>query len=88
MSPYEVILSVLALLLVIGGIGVITAKSLIAAAVLEGVVSLLAALLFLALAAPDVAITQAVIGAGLTTAIFLWTLRRVDEARKGEAPHE
>jgi len=88
MTSYEVILSVLALLMVAGGIGVITAKSLISAVILEGVVSLLAALLFFAMAAPDVAITQAVIGAGLTTAIFLWTLRRLQELREQEAGHE
>ncbi len=42
-----------------------------------GLVSLLAAVMFLVLAAPDVAMTEAAIGSGLTTFLFFLVLGRV-----------
>lgn len=42
-----------------------------------GLVSLLASVMFLLLAAPDVAMTEAAIGSGLTTFLFFFVLRRV-----------
>ena len=49
---------------------------LIGAIVAVGVVSLFVSILFLMLGAPDVAMTEAAIGAGLSTVIFLFALRR------------
>ncbi len=46
-----------------------------------GLVSLLASVMFLLLAAPDVAMTEAAIGSGLTTFLFFFVLGRV---RRGE----
>ena len=46
----------------------------------SGLVSLLASVQFLLLAAPDVAMTEAAIGSGLTTFLFFFVLNRV---RKG-----
>lgn len=46
-----------------------------------GLVSLLASVMFLLLGAPDVAMTEAAIGSGLTTFLFFFVLGRV---RKGE----
>ena len=46
-----------------------------------GLVSLLASVMFLLLAAPDVAMTEAAIGSGLTTLLFFFVLGRV---RRGE----
>jgi len=46
-----------------------------------GVVSLLVSYLFLRMGAPDVAMTEAAIGAALTTVIFLIALRRTGEDR-------
>ena len=46
-----------------------------------GLVSLLASIMFLLLAAPDVAMTEAAIGSGLTTFLFFFVLGRV---RRGE----
>ena len=51
-------------------------KSLLGAIIAVGVVSLLASILFLILGAPDVAMTEAAIGAGLSTVIFLFALSR------------
>ena len=42
-----------------------------------GLVSLLASVMFLLLAAPDVAMTEAAIGSGLTTFLFFFVLARV-----------
>ena len=49
-----------------------------------GVFSLLLALEFYILRAPDVAIAEAAIGAGLSTTIFIITLRAVRGRSKGE----
>lgn len=43
----------------------------------SGLVSLLASVQFLLLAAPDVAMTEAAIGSGLTTFLFFFVLARV-----------
>jgi uncharacterized MnhB-related membrane protein len=50
--------------------------SLIAAMVSGGLASLLAAVSYLLLGAPDVAMTEASIGSGLSTLIFLYAIRR------------
>lgn len=46
-----------------------------------GLVSLLASVQFLVLAAPDVAMTEAAIGSGLTTFLFFFVLGRVRGGR-------
>ncbi|GAB6053958.1 DUF4040 domain-containing protein [Magnetospira thiophila] len=46
-----------------------------------GVVSLFASVQFLLLAAPDVAMTEAAIGSGLTTFLFFFVLGRVRGGR-------
>ncbi len=43
----------------------------------SGLVSLLASVLLLLLAAPDVAMTEAAIGSGLTTFLFFYVLHRL-----------
>jgi uncharacterized MnhB-related membrane protein len=52
-------------------------RSLPIAILSAGLVSLLASVLFLILAAPDVAMTEAAIGSGLTTFLFFFVLGRV-----------
>lgn len=42
-----------------------------------GLVSLIASVLFLVLAAPDVAMTEAAIGSGITTFLFFFVLGRI-----------
>jgi len=48
----------------------------VSAAISAGMASLFAAIIYLVLAAPDVAMTEAAIGSGLTTVIFLYSIRR------------
>lgn len=52
-----------------------------------GLVSLMASVLFLILAAPDVAITEAAIGSGLTTFLLFFVLGRVRDGEKEESGH-
>ena len=59
----------------------IRTKNLLAAIISAGVISLLASVIYLMLAAPDVAMTEAAIGSGLTTIIFIFTLKKI---RKGD----
>ena len=52
-------------------------RSLPIAILAAGLVSLFASVLFLVLASPDVAMTEAAIGSGLTTFLFFFVLGRV-----------
>jgi energy-converting hydrogenase B subunit D len=51
----------------------------VSAAISAGMASLFAAITYILLAAPDVAMTEAAIGSGLTTVIFLYAIRRATE---------
>jgi uncharacterized MnhB-related membrane protein len=57
-------------------------NSLMAAMVSAGLASLFAAVCYLLLAAPDVAMAEASIGAGLSTLIFLYAIRRTSDAKE------
>ncbi|MCP1662789.1 MAG: DUF4040 domain-containing protein [Methanocalculus sp. MSAO_Arc1] len=61
--------------LIITAVLVFIFKDLVSATIAFGIFSLLLALEFYLLKAPDVAITEAAIGAGLTTAAFLIAIR-------------
>ena len=60
------------------------------------VFSVIMSILWLILQAPDLAITEAAVGAGITGILFFLTLRRIDlidkdaehEARREEEPHD
>ncbi len=59
-------------MMVAAGIAVLFVKDLLSAIIITGFVSLSASVMFLLMDAPDVAITEASIGAVLATMIFLW----------------
>lgn len=77
-----------AVVLIVSGLSMISAlgaailaaetPDLLVAIVASAVVSLVSSLLFYLLQAPDVAITEASIGAGLTTAILIMALRKTE----------
>lgn len=81
----SVMLTAMAALLCAGMIGgalvAVTGKALPIAILAAGLVSLLASVLFLILASPDVAMTEAAIGSGLTTFLFFFVLGRM---RRGD----
>jgi len=66
-----IIQAVLILLMLVAAAATSVFKDLISAVVACAAVSLLASMLFYLLDAPDVAMAEAAIGAGLTTAIFV-----------------
>jgi len=72
-----VILVVISLVMIAAAIMAIYSKNLISAIISAGVVSLLASIIYLLLAAPDVAMTEAAIGSGLTTVVFLYALNKM-----------
>ena len=78
MSNMIVILNVLVILgLVVSAILAVHFEKLLSAVIALGVTGLFAAAEFLLLHAPDVAISEAAVGAALTPLIFIVTLRKV-----------
>lgn len=67
-------------LLIVGAIIATTTRSILGAIIMFTVYSLMMAILWGLLLAPDLAITEATVGAGVTTLLFVLTLRRI----KGE----
>jgi uncharacterized MnhB-related membrane protein len=72
-----IIVIVLCLLIVAMAVTAIMHKKLTISVMAAGVVSLLASVLYLLLAAPDVAMTEAAIGSGLSTIIFFYVLNKI-----------
>lgn len=68
----------LVLVMLIAAISASIFKDLLNAVIASGVVSLLAAVLFYFLQAPDVAMAEASIGAALVTAVFVVAIRRTE----------
>lgn len=67
------------LAMVVTGIAAIFQRSLLSAVIMVGFISLMVSYLFLRMDAPDVAMTEAAIAAGLTTVIFLIAIRRTED---------
>lgn len=75
----DILLILLCTGIVLSGILAIRLDSSLGAVISAGLASLFAAVTYVILAAPDVAMTEASIGSGLSTAIFLYALRRTGE---------
>ena len=73
----SIIIIVLGIIMIIAAFLAIHLKNLLSAVISAGVISLLASVIYLLLAAPDVAMTEAAIGSGLTTIIFIFTLKKI-----------
>lgn len=71
-----VIEAILILLMLVAAVATSVFRDLISALVMCAAVSLLASFLFYLLDAPDVAMAEAAIGAGLTTAMFVVAVRK------------
>ncbi|MGQ9846182.1 MAG: hydrogenase subunit MbhD domain-containing protein [Bacteroidales bacterium] len=67
----------LAILTVIMAVAVLVVKKISTAVLVSGVVSLVTSIIYLLLASPDVAMTEAAIGSGLTTIIFFYVLNKM-----------
>jgi len=68
---------VIGLAMIVMAIIAVVNRKLTVAVIAAGVVSLFASILYLLLAAPDVAMTEAAIGSGLTTIIFFYVLNKI-----------
>ncbi|MDA3809455.1 MAG: DUF4040 domain-containing protein [Spirochaetaceae bacterium] len=66
---------IILILLIFLSIYTLTSKDLLHGAIALSAVSLLSAILFYLLYAPDVAITEAAVGAGVSTVVFVWAIR-------------
>lgn len=64
------------------GVLAVCLRNLMAAVISAGLASLFAAVCYVLLAAPDVAMAEAAIGSGLATLIFLYALRKTGYARE------
>ena len=73
-----IILSVfLSLFILVMAVVAVHNKSIKVAIIAAGIVSLFSSILYLILAAPDVAMTEAAIGSGLSTVIFFYVLNKI-----------
>ncbi|RKX96528.1 MAG: hypothetical protein DRP84_00730 [Spirochaetes bacterium] len=61
----------LVIMMLAAGVGIIFIKNVLNAVIVSSVISLGISIIFVFLAAPDVAITEATIGSALTTVIFI-----------------
>jgi len=84
----QVLAAALGVMMIGGALAVLFTRSLLAAALTSGVVSLLAAIFFVLMRAYDVAITEASIGALLTTGLYFFALRRLAEEKAGDVEKE
>lgn len=68
--------------IVAGAVLAVRLDGVLAAAVSGGLATLFAAVCYVLLGAPDVAMTEASIGSGLSTLIFLYAIRRTAGAKE------
>jgi energy-converting hydrogenase B subunit D len=66
---------IILLLIVVLAFYAIASGDLLHGVIALSAISLLSALLFYLLHAPDVAITEAAVGAGVSTVVFVWAIR-------------
>lgn len=74
-----VLMLMLGLATIASAILAITTKKIPVAILASGAISLFASIFFLVLASPDVAMTEAAIGAGLSTFLFFVILRKIEQ---------
>ena len=79
---HEILVVLLCASIIISGLLAVRLGGVLAAAVSGGLASLFAAVCYVLLGAPDVAMTEASIGSGLSTLIFLYAIRRTTGARE------
>lgn len=79
-----IFITVLGTIMIMAAFIAIYQKNLLSAIVAAGVISLLASVIYILLAAPDVAMTEAAIGSGLTTIVFLYTLNKIKKMKAKE----
>lgn len=81
----SVLIGTFGLLMIAAAFYSVYTGNLISAIISSGVISLLASIIYILLAAPDVAMTEAAIGSGLTTVVFLLALKRINALRSADS---
>ena len=74
MTTIDYIMIVLSVLLLVIAFLAVSEKKLIKSVIFLSALSMLSVVAFVVMRAPDVALTEAVIGSGLVTALFVFTL--------------
>ncbi len=74
MTLTDIIMLIVSILLLIIAFMAVSEKKLIKSVIFLSALSMLSVVSFVLLKAPDVALTEAVIGSGLVTALFVFTL--------------
>ena len=74
-------------LMVVTAVGIVRTRNLFVAVMLLGIFSLLIAANFFLLDAADVALTEAAVGAGISTVLFLGALALISETERVVTPH-
>ena len=77
MTSFDIISLVVGVLLLVIAFLAINSKKLIKSVIFLSALSMLAVVSFVLMKAPDVAVTEAVIGSGLVTSLFVFTLLAV-----------
>ncbi len=77
MTLFDIISLVLGILLLVIAFFALNSKSLIKSVLFLSALSMLTVVSFVLMKSPDVAITEAVIGSGLVTSLFVFTLLSV-----------
>ena len=70
------------IIMIVGAIATAKTQNLLGAVIIFMVYSLMMALLWERMNAPDLAITEAAVGAGITSILFIVALRRIKGAKK------
>ncbi|WDC84428.1 DUF4040 domain-containing protein [Caloramator sp. mosi_1] len=70
-----------AVIMFLGAVWTVLTKDVFRAIVIFGIVSLMSSVMFLLMQAPDVAITEAAIGSAITTALFIFTYKKMEDKR-------
>lgn len=70
---------IMILMLIILAVYILTSRNLLHGVLALSAFSLISAMLFYLLKAPDVAITEAAVGAGISTIIFVWAIKVTDK---------
>ena len=81
---YLIVLLAFGLIMIIMAFTAIHHKNLQVAVIASGIISLLASVIYVFLAAPDVAITEASIGSALTIVIFFYVLNKIRHSHDQE----
>ncbi len=71
-------INLLLVLLLVLALFALAVRRLLGAVIFLAVFSLISSLLFYYLNAPDVAITEAAVGAGVSTVIFVWLIHKTE----------